>query len=251
MSNASHSGPHFLSEKLWQVPDKRPDSRPIMKPIPFLPLFAAFALATGLHAQKTEQPRAEVEKLFEKAKHAKDAGRNEEADELIRRAKGLEAEQKEGKPVKPVTDKLGMAKHEIEELHRAGKHEQAEQMERKLAETMHGKHEQGPKGGGASPERLAHVGQAIEHLRVAGLGEEAGHLEQIAHHMMEEMAQRGHDFAGGKPGADPMQGAMREMQEHMQQLSGQLQKMAHGIEELREQVKDLRAQPAKKKEKTE
>ena len=222
-----------------------------MKTIPFLQLFAAVAFATGLHAQNPDQPRAEAEKFFEKAKHAKAEGRNEEAEELMRRAKGLQSEQKEGKPPKPGADKLGMAKHEIEELHRAGKHEQAEQMERKLAGMMHGKYEQGPKGG--TSDRLAHVGQAIEHLRAAGLGEEAGHIEQIARRMKEEMAHRFHDSSGGKPGAEPMQGAMREMQQHVQQLTGQIEKMAHGLEELREQVKDLRAQPVKKKgvEKTE
>ena len=259
-SRAFRVGMQPAIQPFWRIPaplgkilvhfanPQRLGSNP-MKPIQLLPLFAAFVFVTGLQAQHPDQPRAEAEQLFEKAKHAKAEGRNEEADELTRRAKGLQSEPKEGNPSKPGIDKLGMAKHEIEELHRAGKHEQAEQMERRLAETMRGKHEQRTKGGGGSPDRLAHVGQAIEHLRAAGLGEEAGHLEQVAHRMQEEMAHRGHESAGGKPGAEPM----REMQEHMQQLSGQLQKMARGIEELRGEVKDLHAQPAKKKgsEKTE
>jgi hypothetical protein len=216
-----------------------------MKPTLILPLVASLLLA-GAQAQEPGKMRAKANELIEQAQRAKSEGHPDKAEELMRQAKRLQSESRETEKPKPERAKPEAMMREIEELNRLGRHEEAEQIKRRMvAEQGHGPKQPGPIAG--DRERLAHISQAIEHARVAGLREEAEHLEQIARLVKEEMGHREHGAPGGPAGADQLQGAMREMREGMEELRVRTQKMAHAIEELRDQVRALQGGAAKKK----
>ena len=126
-----------------------------------------------------------------------------------------------------------MVKRKIQELHEAGKHDEAAQMEKRVREEMgrpgEGKH-------GEEPERMRHIAEAIKHLRAAGLNEPAERIEQM---VREQQKAEGRDKPGAREG-EQMQRAVREMQEQVQRAfkdtHEQMAKMAHAIDELREQV---------------
>lgn len=203
-------------------------------------LIAALALVSGVNAQDKQPGIPEAQKLMERAREAKEAGRYDEARELAEKAKQIGGMKHDGKPGmdKGSPERLEKVRHEIEELHRAGKHEEAEQLKRRVAEAMEHKKEapQGKEGEG--PARLRHVMEAIRHLREAGLNEPAEGLEKLARKMHEEFEHREHEQGdkhmkgehgkGDKPhGPGDELHAMRE----------QMEKMAHAIEELRAQVR--------------
>ena len=206
-----------------------------MKISRLLPLIAIFATSAVGFAQGPDKNRAQVEELTERARRAKAEGRDEEAEDIMRKVKQLQGELREGAPQKPEHDKAAGVRREIEELQKAGKHEEAERLAKKVF---------GGDPGGAhaeGPERLQHLLQAIEHLRAAGLNEPAASLEGVAREMKENLGRKGAlPESGGKPhpGAPADGGDVR----------AQMQKLAHSVEELRAQVQSLRGEGGKKKE---
>lgn len=176
-------------------------------------LIAGLALVcAGATAQETkENPKQELQRLMERARDAKAAGRIDEARELSEQAEKLQRELHEHEGKKP-------------ERH-AEKH----------MDKHPGKDMPPPFKGGPEAERLQHVMQAVEHLHAAGLHEPAKGIEEIAQHMrreMEERMRREHAEAEGRqPGEmkaqaelDEMRQQMRRMAEMIEQLQAELRK---------------------------
>lgn len=203
-------------------------------------------MTSGAFGQKSEDPaQLEAQKLMERASKLKAEGRYDEARELADKADKLRGEHREhaGKKKEgpPPPEHFARAKKEIEELHRAGKHEEAEQLKRRIAEF----HEHGkalPKGPGA--DRLRHLMEAIHHLREADLPEPAERLEQMAREMQVEMAKQREvaEHAGHPPKHHPPVDEIRRLQE-------QIEKMAHAIEELRAQARKHHGEEVKRPDK--
>ena len=128
-------------------------------------------------------------------------------------------------------EKMEKAKRRIEELHAAGKHDDAVRLEQRLHEETACQGEQ--------PERLRHMAEAIKHLRAAGLNEAAERIEQMVREQQKQQKPEGREKAAQREG-EQLQRAMREMHEEMQRAlrdtHDQMAKMAHTIDELREQV---------------
>jgi uncharacterized protein Yka (UPF0111/DUF47 family) len=205
----------------------------------FLPPALCCALLTvNLLASTPDELRAEADKLAEKARQARTEGRPGEAEELMSRVKKLQIELREmisgDEPGKALQTKLQHLKQEAGELHRAGKHEEAERLERQLAEIQ-----QRQAGGDkkASPaegaERIGHIMEAVKHLRAAGLKEPAQNLEQMARQMREELERRADSAEAGS--ARQMEQVLREMRERME-------KMQREIDELRKQAAKSRGE---------
>lgn len=186
-----------------------------MKITRFLPLIAIFSTSAALLAQDPDKGRAKAE------------GSGEAAEKVIRKG--------EGAPQKPEHDKTAAFRREVEELHKAGKHEDAERLAKKVSGgAPGGSHAEGP-------ERLHHLLQAIEHLRAAGLNEPAASLENVAREMKEQLGRGG---ALSEPGGKPHPGAPSDAGD----VRAQLQKLAHSVEELRAQLQALRGEGGKKME---
>ncbi len=134
-----------------------------------------------------------------------------------------------GRPEAGMAEKLKHMRAEIEELHRAGKHREAEELKNKFAHEMMEGRREGPEKEQAPAERLEHLAEAIKHLRAAGINEPAESLEQMAKHMKEEMQ------AAKRPQGKTDEGEIHALRE-------QVQKLMHSVEELREQVKKAQAQ---------
>ena len=136
--------------------------------------------------------------------------------------------QESDKPRPEAQEKLENAKRRIQELHAAGKPDEAAKLEQRVREEM---------GKGEQPERMRHIAEAIKHLRAAGLNEPAERIEQM---VREQQKSEGREKSAARDGGEQMQRAMREMQEQVQrafkETHEQMAKMAHTIEELREQV---------------
>jgi hypothetical protein len=203
-----------------------------------LPALLCALLTANLPAATPDDLRAEAEKLIEKARQGKSAGRTDEAEELMGRAKRIQMELREkidgSEQPKGGDAKLERMKQEIGELHRAGKHEEAGRLEHQFAEAQQRRASGGrPEPQVEGPERVRHIMEAVAHLHAAGLKEPAENLEQIARRMREELEHRG-DSAGAA-GAGQMEHALREVHEGMEQLRRQMEKMQRQIEEMREQ----------------
>lgn len=198
--------------------------------------FATFAISLALRAEDGKPNPAE---LMKRAQQAKAEGRYDEARELAEQVRKLTGHEKPDEPKHKIDgekkDKLAHMRAEIEELHRAGKHEQAEELRKKfmgdLMAQHHGPKKEMPhKEPGSGDERLDHVMEAIKHLRAAKLNEPAEGLEKLAAHLKEEMAARKRmeqEHHDKKPGGE---GEVRELRE-------QVQKLSHMVEELRGQLK--------------
>lgn len=120
--------------------------------------------------------------------------------------------------------KLSGARAEIEELHKAGKHQEADALRDKLAGELmkERKHPQKPGAEGPSEERLEHLGEAIKHLRAAGMHDVAGNLEKAAAQMREQLHASKHPGVG---------------KDEIHALREQVEKLQHAVEELRGQLK--------------
>ena len=143
--------------------------------------------------------------------------------------------QESEKPRPEARDKMEMVKRRIHELREAGKNDEAAQLEQRVRGEM-GK--QGEGRPGEPPERMRHIAEAIKHLRAAGLNEPAERIEQMVRE--QQPKPEGREKAAERDGGEPMQRAMREMQEQVQRAlkdtHEQMAKMARAIDELREQV---------------
>ena len=189
-----------------------------MKTIQFITTLCATALITTATAQDV---RGKLQELEQQARAAKEAGRADEAQSIVEKIHRIKAEHQEGDG-----EKQDSAKRKAE------KGDEAEQRERRNRDNGEkrpngdiGKKEKG------ADDRRQHIGEAIRHLRAAGLNEPARDLENLVHE---------HDKMGKEEGS---QRALRDTQEQthraLRDTQEQMKKMAHAIEELREQVKKL------------
>ncbi len=202
---------------------------------------AAAFLPISLRAQEGDNVRGKLQELEQKARAAKEAGREDEAQAIMEKARRIHAEQDERQA--QGGDRMEKMTSKIEELRKAGKPEEAEQLERRIREGSDKKRD-GEKG---SDERRQHIGEAIKHLRAAGLHEPAERIEQMAREHEKAGTVNGdprREKAGARTGeigaSEQMQRAVRDMQEQTQralrETHEQMAKMARAIEELREQV---------------
>lgn len=239
--------------------------------------FCAIAfLSTPSFAQDGDKLRGKLQELEQQARAAKEAGRPDEAQAIMEKAKRMMIEQREREQG---GDKLEMAKRKIEELRKAGKADEAEQLERRVREAGEQRKDGEKRKEGEQPkdgekrkdgekvrdgekqkqkvgdhavggdERLQHIAEAVKHLRAAGLNEPAEHIAQ--------MARGGHDQPERRPGAgggapqEELQRALQNTQEQthralretneqtqraLRETHEQMAKMARAIEELRAQV---------------
>ncbi len=219
-----------------------------------LSAIACLLLASTTFAQDEGKPRreGEIRELMQNAEKAKAAGKMDEARELAEKARQLHGEgprRGEGaqrpaiKRDGAMNERLANVKREIEELHRAGKHDEANKLRQSIEKHMRGEHReaQGEKSRQSEgPAKLRHLAEAIRNLREAGLPEEAARLEPIAKKMHAEFEaqhraqqQPPHEGPARRPGnAGPGPDQMHALQE-------QLQKMSRSIEELQTQVRKL------------
>lgn len=233
----------------------------------FLTLCAAALLSTPVFAEESDPLRGKIKELEERARTAKEQGRADESKELMQQVRRLHAEMIE----RGDGDKLERAKRQIEALHKAGKHEEAAQLERRLrgAKQHSGDHER--QESGSEAERKQHAMEAIKHLHAAGLHEPAERIEQILREHKKEAGQdsrekgerRGSEGVNPREGQEQMQRVMHDMQEQTQRAMREMQeqtqralrdtheqmaRMARTIEELREQVARPRGNGERRKD---
>ena len=196
--------------------------RPMKLPL-LLTLCAAALLSTPVFAEESDPLRGKIKELEERARTAKEQGRADESKELMLQVRRLHAEMSEREKQHGADNQPEMIRRKIEELHQAGKREEAEQLERRLQ-------------AGTEPERKQHALEAIKHLHAAGMHEPAERIEQML---------RDHDL-------EQMGRAMHEMQEQTQrafrETHEQMAKMARTIEELRAQLARQRGEGGPRKE---
>ena len=189
---------------------------------------SAALFSTTARADDGDNVRNKLQELEQQARAAKEAGRAEEAQAIMEKAKRIRAEASERNA--QGGDKLEMAKRKVQELRNAGKGEEAEQLERRIREGAEKQRDGGDKrrdaehGGG--DERQQHLGEAIRHLRAAGLDDPANQIERLARELGNGKA------PAHEPQNEGTQRALRETQE-------QMVKMARAIDELRQQVERL------------
>lgn len=201
---------------------------------------AAMMTALSLSAQSVDDIRAEAARIMERAGQAKREGRMDEARELGQQAEKLHRELREREGGKGGGDKMAAMKREVEELHRAGKHDEAERLEHRHS-GMHAPHGSDRKKAGAEgPQRLQHLGEAIRHLHEAGFGGQAEELEKLAAHLKEEIM-RDEMRARGGAGPEVLEKIMAAHKAEVQSMRVEMQKMARALEELRGQVQSLKS----------
>ena len=201
---------------------------------------AAMVTALSLSAQSVDDIRAEAARIAERAGQAKREGRMDEARELGQQAEKLHRELREREGGKDGGDKAAAIKREVEELHRAGKHDEAERLQRRLS-GMHAHQGHDKKTAGAEgPQRLQHLVEAIRHLHQAGFGRQAEELEKLAAHLKEEMM-RDEMRARGGAGPEALEKIVAAHKAEVQAMREEMQKMARAVEELRGQVQSLKA----------
>jgi hypothetical protein len=149
-----------------------------MKPSPLLSLCAAALIATPIFAQEKEELRKRAQELEERARQAKEEGRPEVAKDLIEQLRKLKQDAHGGDEEKARDKKLAHVKEQIDELHKAGKHEEAEQLTKRLQEPTAKGDKEGRKEN-PDAERRDHVMAAIKHLHAAGLHEPAERIEAM------------------------------------------------------------------------
>ncbi len=209
----------------------------------------AMLLISGVNAQEKPSAGPEAGKLMERAKAAKDAGRFDEARELAEQAHRAGAGKHDDKARRKekhdahgaAPERLEKARREIEELHRAGKHEEAGALKRRIAEGMEHK-KASPMKEGEGPARLRHVMEAIRHLREAGLNEPAEGLEKLARGMREdferhEQAEKIREMRKPNDDGPPRKAeGPRTGGDELRAIREQMEKMSRAIDELRAQV---------------
>ena len=209
-------------------------------------IITALALVSAVNAQEKKHANIEAQQLMERAKQAKEAGRYDEAKSLweqAQKAGGMHREVKPGGDKGGSPERLEKVRHEIEELHRAGKHEEAEQLKHRIAESIAHKKEAPQPKEGEGPAKIRHVMEAIKHLREAGLNEPAEGLEKLARGMREQFEHREQAEKSRKPEPGPKGEPSRKADkprpqgDELHMMREQMEKMAHAIEELRAQVR--------------
>ncbi len=169
---------------------------------------------------------------------------------------------RDGPPPGPMTDKL---RHQIEELNRDGKHEEAERLQHHAREmwaqrqrefqTQHRDDSHRSGASGSPGERETHLAEAAKHLHAAGINIPPEMLERLAHRSSEKMGSRsegsradGPRFEGSRgehsesahppfppksaPGAgaplEAMHNEIRTLARQVQELRGMMQRQQGG-----------------------
>lgn len=201
-------------------------------------ILTALAFLSAVHAEEPKRGESvEAQKLTERARDAKQAGRYAEAAELSEKAEHLLEKQRGEKPGPGGVDagRLEKARHEIEELHRAGRHEEAEQLKRHVAEgRASGRGGQPTEAEG--PAKLRHIMEAIHHLREAGLDEPAEGLEKLAHKLREDVERREREHAGRGREPEKHDLAPRPPAGEMHAMREQIEKLGRAVDKLRAQL---------------
>ncbi len=221
-----------------------------------LTLCAAALLSTPVFAEESDPLRAKIKELEERAHTAKEQGREDESRELMQQARRFHAEMKGHDE----SDQLEDAKNQREALRKAGKQEEAAQLERRLRGANQHSGDRERQDSGSDAERRQHAMEAIKHLHAAGLHEPAERIEQMlrehekvaGQESRERGERRGPEGVNPREGQEQMQRAMREMQEQTQrafrETHEQMAKMARTIEELRAQLARQRGEGGPRKE---
>ena len=234
-----------------------------MKTSPLIAMCAAALFFTPVFAEENDPLHGKIKELEERARTAKEQGRADESNELIQQVRRLRAETGEREGQRGAGEKLEMAKRKIDELHKAGKHEEAEKIEQRVRGAMEKQGDGGKKDGDGDAGRKQHALEAIKHLHAAGLHEPAQRIEQMLREHVEKPERSGAEGAVPREGQEQMQRAMREMQEQTQramhdlheqtqrslrETHEQMAKMARAIEELREQAGKQRGEGERRKD---
>jgi len=209
-----------------------------MKPSSLLSvLMSTLLLAfTPVLAANPDEIRVETEKLMDRARQAKSEGRADEAEELVRKAKQLQGELREGgEKRRPDIEKMERAKREMDELRKAGRADEAANIERRMVERRFAElNARGAAKSEGGEDRVRHVRQAIEHVRAAGLPEVAEHLEQIAQKLAAGESREGGNAA---PESEQLKHAIHDLQSGLKGLHAEVQQLRQQLEESRAQAK--------------
>lgn len=185
-----------------------------------LPVIVLNAEPAG-DAQQKEKPALSPERKEEMKRRIEELRKNR--DEWFSKHPG---EKMEGHS-KPMNDemreKLSGFRARIEELHKEGKHQEADALRDKLAgQLMEERKRHQLKGGDESPvDRLNHLNEAIKHLHAAGMHDVASNLEKAAAQMKEQLKEPKHQGEG---------------KDEIHALREQVEKLQHAVEELRGQL---------------
>ncbi|MBI4324402.1 MAG: hypothetical protein HY674_03990 [Chloroflexi bacterium] len=239
------------SKNLWQKAEQLEQERTHLKP----------------HDQEHAKAiHREMEHLRAKLEDLRVAGKEEEAANVKEHLVALEREAERALP-KPdrdnIKDRLRKIKGEIAELHQAGRHEEAERLERKARDLM-------DKAGGPQPEfrpgpaegprppgepdeperRLQHLQAAIGNLHAAGMHEPAEQLAREAEKMRQHLQRPDRPFPPqgprprqefghpGEPRMDrgPVPPGPEPLLRRIHELEGGLQELRHAMQELRKHL---------------
>ncbi len=203
------------------------------------------ALAPLVIAQ--DGAREKIRELENKAGAAQAEGRADEAEKLrgvarefAERAKAEAGKRDSGRPAssrrEELRSMLEKSRRDLDEATKSGQGDAVEKTRQHISRLERMLHSDGEKGGShAQPEmagaqrRLQHLGQAIEHLRAAGLNEPAERLSEQARMMRKELARQ--ESQGNATGPD-IGRQLSEIREGMQNLQRQVQEMNKRLEEL-------------------
>ena len=197
---------------------------------------ALFAVGARAEQPGPEQIRNELRNLERKAHELKDAGKHEEAEAVVREARGLHEKlvrmEKEGRAEPALEErrvglqrKLKEAQAYLKELREAGKEDQAAEVRRhveRLEQELARLGRQGEREGGPRPDqqraeaerRLRHVREAIGNLRAAGMQDAAERLT----HEAERMDQQFRAAAPERRDAPPSGGEIERLRAELQEL---------------------------------
>lgn len=191
-------------------------------------LVTSFYVSAPVFAQEPTPGSTEPEGLKEKAAQEKEEKRLDQA------------EARERKKNDAFDGKYPPGERQMERLHRAGKHDEAERLQRKVAGSG-GRKDRGSNSRShrAGPQRVRHAMQAIRHLHAAGLHDQAKQVEETARRLREEIEEqqriagaRGESGAGAREEQERHQAANRELHAQVKRMQNQIQKMAQQIESL-------------------
>jgi hypothetical protein len=184
-------------------------------------------------ARHIEQLQAELERL-------QAAGKTEQAAELRQHLAELKRQlAREHPEERPPFPERAAIKAKIAELHRVGRHDEAQRLERE----WQGERPPQPldRLEGGPPElqlRLHHLTIAIEHLHLAGFHEPAERLEREAQQLKlrarDQAMREERDPRRDRPGPNP-----EELQAGLEKLRAELEEMRHAFRDINARLEKL------------
>ena len=200
-------------------------------------------------APRSFRPGPELERLRQQLREAEESGREKQAAEIRERIATLERQQVargERRPTSVAPERLERLERKIDELRQAGRHDEAQQLERQLdrARGTQSDRPPGEPGGAAEGEsqRRQHLREAIGHLHAAGMHVVADRLERQADRMRQ-------DFEvppEGRAPEPPMRGMERLPQADLAELQANLQELREQMRAMQRALEEIRQQPGKR-----